>query len=53
MDFWHHLYNVWLGEMERITTNFLKDLLADSLDDIDPCLRVSTDMEGILRTCDK
>ena len=34
-------------------TKFLNNLLKDSLDEIDPKLRVSTGMEGILRACDK
>ena len=53
VDCWHHLRNVWLGGMAKSTTNFLNDLLADSLEVIDPRLRVSTGMEGILRACDK
>ena len=53
VDCWHHLRNVWLGGMAKSTTNFLNDLLADSLEVIDPQLRVSTGMEGILRACDK
>ena len=52
VDCWHHLRNVWLGGMKK-TTKFLKDLLEDSLDEIDPCLRVSTGTEGILRACNK
>ena len=52
VDCWHHLRNVWLGGMAKVTTNFLKKLLEDSLDEIDPRLRVSSEMDGILRACD-
>ena len=53
VDCWHHLRNVWLGGMAKKTTKYLSDFLEDSLDVIDPRLRVSTGMEGILRACDK
>ena len=39
--------------MAKKTTKYLSDFLEDSLDVIDPRLRVSTGMEGILRACDK
>jgi len=45
--------NVWLGGMAKVTTKFLNNLLEDSLDEIDPWLRVSSGMDGVLRACDK
>ena len=53
VDCWHHLRNIWLGGMGKCLTTFLNNLLKDSLDEIDPRLRVTPGMEGILRACDK
>ena len=39
--------------MAKSTTKFLNNLLEESLEAIDPRLRVSTGMEGMLRACDK
>ena len=39
--------------MEKSTTKFLNNILEDSLELIDPCLRFSTVMEGMLRAFDK
>ena len=39
--------------MAKVTTKFPNNLLEDSLDEIDPQLRVSSGMDGILRACDK
>ena len=41
------------GRDNKSTTKFLNNLLEDSLEVIDPYLKVSTGMEGMLRTCDK
>ena len=53
VDCWHHLRYVWLEGMGKSLTTFLNNLLKDSLDEIDPRLRVTPGMEGILRACDK
>jgi hypothetical protein len=41
-DCHHHLRNVWFGQVERKLSKALKLVLEDSVDAIDPSLRVTT-----------
>lgn len=49
----HHLRNIWVGSAEKDLTSSLNTLLRDSLDEIDPKLRVSTSISAIIRAIDK
>ena len=52
-DCMHHLRNVWFGGMERALTKKLNTILRDSLDEIDPTLRVTASITAIIRAIDK
>lgn len=52
-DCMHHLRNIWVGSAEKDLTSSLNTLLRDSLDEIDPKLRVSTSISAIIRAIDK
>ena len=53
IDFWNHLRNVWTGGMMKAVSTFLKDKLQDELETIDSRLRVTPNIDMILRTVDK
>ena len=53
IDCWNHLRNVWNGGMMKAVSTFLKDKLQDELETIDSRLRVTPNIDMILRTVDK
>ena len=53
VDCWNHLRNVWLGGMTKSVSTYLKNYLGSDLDCIDSRLRVSPNIESILRAADK
>jgi hypothetical protein len=54
LDCHHHIHNLYLGkEAERAMVSHLKALLCDSLNEIDPTLRVATPHGAIARAFDK
>ena len=53
VDCWNYLRNVWLGGMTKSLSTYLKDYLGSDLDCIDSRLRVSPNIESILRAADK
>jgi hypothetical protein len=51
-DCMHHLRNVWFGNMEKALTKELNVILKESLDEIDPKLRVTASISAIIRAVD-
>lgn len=49
----NHLRNVWVKNVLKAATAFLKDYLLDNLEEIAPSLRVATCMSGIVRAFDR
>ena len=49
----NHLRNVWIVALENEISSTLTTLLRDSLDEIDPCLRVKTVFSALARAYDK
>ena len=47
-DCMHHLRNVWLGGMEKALTQRLNEILKQSVDTIDPKLRVSASISAVI-----
>ena len=52
-DCMQHLRNVWIGGMEKAVTGELNKILRDSLDEIDPTIRVTSSISAIIRAIDK
>ena len=53
VDCWNHLRHVWLGGMMKTMSSFLKEKLQDELEIIDSRLRVTPNIDMILRAVDK
>ena len=53
IDCFHHLRNVWFKGVEKALTTYLNHYLKDSLENIDPILRVSCSMSALIRAFDK
>ena len=53
MDCMHHLRNVHLKGVEKALTTYLNTYLKDTIEDIDPSLRVSSSMSALIRAFDK
>ena len=53
LDCWNHLRNVWIGEMNRVLSTYLADLMRKDLDHIDSMLRVTTKFDMVLRAVKK
>jgi hypothetical protein len=53
MDCHHHLHNVWIKEMEKSVSVFLRVVLSDCLEQIPPELRVTCIFSAIARAWDK
>ena len=53
VDCYNHLQNVWLGGMIKVLSTYLKEKLSDGLEYIDTRLRVSPNIEMVLRAADK
>ena len=53
LDCWNHLRNVWIGEMNRVLSKYLADLMREDLELIDSMLRVTTKFDMVLRAVDK
>ena len=53
IDCWNHLRNIWLGAAMNALSKSIKDELDDSLAQCDPRLRVSTEIEQLIRAIDK
>ena len=53
VDCYNHLRNVWLGGMIKALSTYLNDELSDELECIDSRLRVSPNIEMVLRAVDK
>ena len=49
----HHLRNIWWKWLEVSLSKYLRDALQGSLKEIDPSLRVSTNISDIIRAVDK
>ena len=52
-DCMHHIRNICINAMNKGLTKYLSSLLREDLDQIDKRLRVSTNMEMVLRAVDK
>ena len=52
-DCMQHIRNVWIGNMEKALTSELNNILRNSLDEIDPKLRVTSSISAIIRAVDK
>ena len=48
LDCWNHLRNVWIGEMNRVLSKYLADLMRKDLELIDSMLRVTTKFDMVL-----
>ena len=53
LDCWHHLRNVWFGNVITEMGTYLADVLEDDLEQIHFTLRVSTDIGDLLRAIEK
>ena len=53
VDCWNHLRNVWLGGITKKLSIFLRDSMSSKIDCIDTRLRVTTNIDAILRAVDK
>ena len=53
MDCMHHLRNVQLKGVEKALTTYLNTYLKDTIENIDPSLRVSSSMSSLIRAFDK
>ena len=52
-DCMNHLWNVWMGGMEKAVVKSLNTNLRTSLDEIDPKLRVTASLSAIIQAIDK
>ena len=53
LDCWNHLRNVWIGEVNRVLSKYLADLMREDLEHIDSMLRVTTNFDMVLCAVDK
>ena len=53
VDCWQHLRNAWLNGMNKEVTKFVKNALKFDLNDVDRKLRVSTNIERLMRAVGK
>ena len=53
IDCWHHLRNVWFNGMNKEVTKYVKGALKFDLNEIDRRLRVTTNIEGLIRAVGK
>ena len=52
-DCMHRLRNVWFGGMEKALTKRLNEILKQSVEEINPQLRVSASISAVIRAIDK
>ena len=52
-DCFHHLRNVWINGIAKAVSEFMKEYLSDSLDEISSFLRISPDLAHIIRAYHK
>ena len=53
VDCWNHLRNIWLGGLTKALSGYLRNILQNYLDHIDPRLRVTSGIDSVLRAVDK
>ena len=52
-DCWQHMRNVWFGQVLKHLSKYLADLLEDDLKEFPSVLRMSTEIEDLLRCIEK
>ena len=53
LDCWQHMSNVWFGTVIAHLSKYLTELMADDLNSFPSVLRMSTDIEDLLRCIEK